>query len=212
MQETVPPRGLKPIPVRHLLWAFIGSALAVTGGVFGVWGALSPSVLVDVGDHLVLARIISGVIGASLPLLGLLGVHAVLTGGNRTPRYVADQEGPAIWCGKGSAEVGWDQLVAVGLSFKVSPRWRPTGPLWRPHEAQAPELYVRAPDPLTVCPRAKLLLITEPPPHPDLPPVRLRMVYGSLLSGESIEADLGPRLGQRWLGTYQRAWRRMPGF
>ena len=57
----------------------------------------------------------------------------------------------------------------------------------------------------------KTLLVSDDPPRPELPSERVRMV--------SIESDLEDKLGvavkatapDRWLGSYERPWERLPG-
>lgn len=168
---------------------------------------LSPGVLTT-GSHTTLVRGIAIGIGCLFGVGGLLGAWACLAGGNRVPRWTADSEGIALWSLLGSVEVPWADVRAIGVGYQRSPR---ISSMVRPKQDEAIEIFLVQPDPGRRYPRLKTLLVSDDPLRPELPSERVRMV--------SIESDLEGKLGvavkatapDRWLGSYERPWERIPG-
>lgn len=81
----------------------------------------------------------------------------------------------------------------------------------RPPQGHALEVFVRSDDPEAAYPRADRLLVSEEPPVAGLPDRRLRLVLSVDDPEEVVTQRLGSYAGERWIGAYQRAWRRVPG-
>lgn len=106
------------MPARQLKFALPGAVLALIFGGLGLAAAINPGLLTNVGNAVVVGRVIGGL----FTLLGVAGLWALLTQAGRQPQFVADDEGLAVGYKLGHAEIPWSDVAAVGVGYKITPR------------------------------------------------------------------------------------------
>lgn len=205
VERIRPAKGIAPAPARQWLRMVPVIVICLVVVAFAGRAVLDPSALVNVGDQIVLGRVIAGVIAGFFLLMGVAGLLALLLAGNRFPRFVADDEGLAIWTTHGHAEIPWQEIAAIGIGYKITPRITAV----RLPEGHALEIFLRHPRPAERFPEARRLVVDEAPPVAGLPSARIRFL--PLVS--DLERIVGEQVAHRthYLGSYQRAWHAMPG-
>jgi hypothetical protein len=179
---------------------------ALLGGLGWIagWGFLDPTRIVDFDPKV--GRWIAGVMALVLlgPAVGALLM--LLIGGNRLPRHEVDDDGIALWRTDGSIEIPWSKVRAAGVSYKLPPK---SGSTFRTRNGVALEVFLSDPDLETAYPEVGRLLCRDTFPD-GLPEARVRYrLYENFLT-RSLDHDLAPYLGDRWLGVYERPWSRRP--
>ena len=120
-----------------------------------------------------------------------------------------DHQGVWFWGPAVNTVIGWGDIHAVGVGYKVSAAPGLYNAAVQPRRGHALEIYSagRPLDQVTPALRAA----QEQPPYPNLPPVRYRMILpGGAGTTARVEAAVCGFAPQRWAGVYQRAWHRSP--
>lgn len=208
MTPLQPPTGIRAVPLQGHGLAYAGTAVVLGLGLLACWTALNPAQMVAMGGAVTAVRVIMGVIGVVFVAIGVVGGYGLAVGGNRVPLYAIDQFGVRLWTRTGAAEVPWDRVIAIGVGWKRSPA---PGQLVKFREGFVLEVFVTDPHPGAGLPRAGRLWVTEDPPFPGLPPHRLRLPLVERGVEESVAQQVLAIAPDRFLGSYQRRWHRMPG-
>lgn len=194
------------MPVRgHLgAWAGLVAIWAITASLTWMLVVADKDVA---GEGLLAVRIAAGVFLALAGPFALIATWGLLTAGNRTPQWRVDEEGIALWTFRAHAEIPWRDVVGVGVGFKRPPALSSTVRLPQGH---AVEVFV-ASDPAVSFPEALALVVDEDPPYDGLPRTRLRLLGAGDDMTDSLGAQVSHVHPEKWIGTYQRRWKRNPG-
>ncbi|WP_169313827.1 hypothetical protein [Stackebrandtia nassauensis] len=157
--------------------------------------------------------VVVSVAGTLLTVAAVLALVTLPRRSHSQPAIAVDMNG-VWWVHRRNATLTtWQDLAGVGTSYKIAPQPHAQSSAGEIRRAFAFEAYLRE-SVLDDHPHAQLLrawLVTDEPPHPDLPKQRLR--YFLPVSGvrKELQRMVTHYAPQLWLGEYERDWNPLTG-